>query len=418
MPLRPTPLALLASAALSFLCPGFAGAPYTGIDAGDVFIATVTRVEDAGASNANPPKVWLEVHQVLRGKAETKRSPALWFPPFHGIDYGDDTQPELKRWEATPLKGPAVGAKFILGGQFLAVAEGNDQFGDYELFPFVRMIYSEENHQRTIAELERLDEARKKEIARRRATKNERAARKRAWRDELDPVTIDRWTRKSDAVAVGKLVSSDTFHIERMLKGRRRMLSGGEYYLTLPSDRFAPRIADIITSDRPRCVLFLSEEQVIASVTSAHADLVDPYHGVVLADGAAIAAVETSLRRHPPAPPRPVLVISQLDRADLSSIVSAARPHFEVVISHQFSAHGTNTIDHVRDRIPFASALVMVGRGATPKVRAVRIGESGSTLLYESTWSAANRKAEISALIESLTLEPDRESPARAEAAD
>src|SRR4051812_43464035 len=103
---------------LVFLGPlcGGGGLPYEVLDAGDVFVATITRVEDEGATNARPPRVWLEVHEVLRGDAKVARSPAIWSPPFHGIDWGDDNQPELKRWLAAPLSGPKVGQKFILGG--------------------------------------------------------------------------------------------------------------------------------------------------------------------------------------------------------------------------------------------------------------------------------------------------------------
>ena len=75
----------------------FAGAPYQALDAGDVFVATTTRVEDKDATNARPPRVWLKVHEVIRGDAKMVRSPALWSPPFHGIDWGDGNQPELKR---------------------------------------------------------------------------------------------------------------------------------------------------------------------------------------------------------------------------------------------------------------------------------------------------------------------------------
>ena len=95
----------------------YGGDVYQALDAGDVFVATITRVEDKGATNAAPPQVWFTVHEVLRGKKDVARSPAVWSPPYHGIDYGDDDLPELRLWNATPLPGPKVGEKFILERQ-------------------------------------------------------------------------------------------------------------------------------------------------------------------------------------------------------------------------------------------------------------------------------------------------------------
>jgi hypothetical protein len=389
----------------------FAGATYTEIDAGEVFVATVTRLEDEGATNANPPKIWLEVHEVLRGRSIRKRSPVLWSPPHHDFDYSEEGLAALKRWEATPMKGPKVGEKFILGGQFLAMAEGDYINGDYVLLPFVRTPYSDEARQRTIVELKRLVEMHKKNAARRAAESEERTSRKQAWRATLDAKRIDHWTRKADAVAIGTHISGNTFCIKRMLKGRERMLSGTSYLISLPPDRFDKRIVDLVIGDRPTCVLFISEERIVAGASSVEANLIDPYEGAVLADAAAIAAVEASLKKHPAPVPRPVLVISQLDREDLSAIVSAAQAKFEVVLSHQFSIHSPKSVKHVRRRIPHAAGLLMIGRGPERHVHAVRIEKTEATTIYEATWPKDGIEDHIEPLLKTLAEELSLPTP-------
>jgi hypothetical protein len=363
----------------------FAGQPYEALDAGDVFVATITGVDDKDATNSRPPRVWLKVHEVIRGNAEIGRSPALWSPPYHGFDWGDGNQPELKAWRARPLKGPAVGQKFILGGGLLAPAPAENDAPVYHLFSFVRIPYSDEARKKVIADLAALDEARRQYATKQAAAAKERALRGQKWRAAMSDQVIDKRTQEADAVAIGKIVSGDTFHIESLLKGQPRMSSGGEYYVTLPSKGFDPRIVDLV-SERPRCILFLSEKNLIASVTDIHAQLVDPFEGIVPADDAAIAAVKASLQKRPAPKPRPVLVISELDRGDAAPLVEAARETFAIVVSHQFSAHGPNTIVHVRNTIPHAKLLVMMDRGPERRVVAVQISADAATTLYEATW--------------------------------
>src|SRR5687768_5276994 len=67
---------------------------------GDAVVATVTKVSGEPATNANPPWVELEVHEVLQGDAKADRSKALWAPLWHGVDWGDGRD---KDWEARPL---------------------------------------------------------------------------------------------------------------------------------------------------------------------------------------------------------------------------------------------------------------------------------------------------------------------------
>jgi hypothetical protein len=247
-------LSLAATLLVTFGSPfgGGGGQPYEALDAGDVFVATITRVEDKDATNARPPRVWLEVHEVLRGDAKVVRSPALWSPPIHGIDWGDGNQPELKRWRAAPLKGPTVGQKFILGGRLFRPGENGEP--PYVLFAFVRIPYSDEARTKAIADLKALDAAHRKYAAEQAAVAKERDVRRQKWRAAMTDKVIDKRTQEADAVAIGQIVSGGTYEIETLLKGQPRMSSGGKYYVTLPSDGFDPRIEDLVF-ESPRCIL-------------------------------------------------------------------------------------------------------------------------------------------------------------------
>jgi hypothetical protein len=367
---------------------GGGGAPYEALDAGDVFVATITRVEDKGATNSQPPRVWLEVHEVLRGDPEVKRSPAVWSPPFHGIDWGDENVPELKRWKVAPLKGPKVGQKFILGGVRRELDDKAEKAAPrYYLFAFVRIPYTDEAKEQTLAHLKALEEARRKYAAEQAAAAAERAQRAKAWRAALDAETIDQRTQAADAVAIGKIVSGGTFAIETMLKGQPRMSSGGTYYVTPSGESLDPRIADLVYEERPRVVLFLSEKNLVASVTDMHAELLDPYTGIAPAEDRVLNAVKASLKKHPAPEPRQVLVISALDKADAIPLASAAQETFTVIRSQQFSAHGAHAIKHIRNAIPGARLLVMIDRGPQRHVQAVELTADSANTLYEGTWT-------------------------------
>ena len=382
-------LLLTAALVVSLQAPG-GGQPYEALDAGDVFIATITRVEDAGATNAKPPRVWLEVQEVLRGEPKIARSPALWNPPFHGIDWGGAEQ-ELKKWGATPLRGPKVGAKYILGGQ--AIPREPDAKKDaakldapvYSLFGFVQIPFSELARQRALANLAALDAARRTEAERRAAELRERDTRRQAWRAALTPAVIDRRTQQADAVAIATIVSSHTYLVEQMLKGEPRTSAGGSYYLTLPAEGYDRRIADIVF-ERPRVLLFLSEGRLIAGVSDLEAALIDPYEGICLADEASIAAVNASLARRPPGKGKPLVVISSFPRDAAAPLAAALRGDYVVVESRQFSAHGDHVFAHLRKTIPGVNYVVTLDAGPPRHIVATRMTADGTTKLYEADW--------------------------------
>jgi hypothetical protein len=294
-----------------------------------------------------------------------------------------------------------VGQKFILGGSSLKPPPDKKDAPVYYLFAFVRIPYTDKARTETIANLASLDEARRKYAAEVAAAAKDRELRGRAWRAAISDKVIDQRTQEADAVAIGRLVGAATYEIELLLKGQPRMSSGGKYYVTLPAKGYDERIVDIV-SERQRCLLFLSEKQLIASVTDIHAQLVDPYEGIVLADDAAIAALKASLKKHPPPDPKPVLVISALDRADADPLAEAAQANFAVIRSHQFSGHSENTIVHVRDTIPQAAFLVMIDRGPERRVRAMKIAPDDAATVYDAVWLEPEDMEQVGVLVKKL----------------
>src|SRR5688572_18259553 len=115
-----------------------------------VAAVTVIAVEDSGATYGAPPRVRLEVRQVLRGKYRGKRIDALWTPPHHDIDYiGGDSRERIRHWQATPMGGPAVGERLIVAGHSCLEAKG------WEVSAYARYADTEENRSwilRAIAE--------------------------------------------------------------------------------------------------------------------------------------------------------------------------------------------------------------------------------------------------------------------------
>jgi hypothetical protein len=281
-----------------------------------------------------------------------------------------------------------VGQKFILGGVRRELDDKAEKAAPrYYLFAFVRIPYTDEAKEQTLAHLKALEEARRKYAAEQAAAAAERAQRAKAWRAALDAETIDQRTQAADAVAIGKIVSGGTFAIETMLKGQPRMSSGGTYYVTPSGESLYPRIADLVYEERPRVVLFLSEKNLVASVTDMHAELLDPYTGIAPAEDRVLNAVKASLKKHPAPEPRQVLVISALDKADAIPLASAAQETFTVIRSQQFSAHGAHAIKHIRNAIPGARLLVMIDRGPQRHVQAVELTADSANTLYEGTWT-------------------------------
>ncbi len=83
----------------------------------DIVVATILAVSDSGASQANPPRVTIDVHEVLRGSLPRGVQIIRWMPPPLYMPCTVGEEDNIRRWNAQPMKGPAVGPRMSLGGE-------------------------------------------------------------------------------------------------------------------------------------------------------------------------------------------------------------------------------------------------------------------------------------------------------------
>jgi len=85
---------------------------------GDEFIvATILAVRDSGATFASPPRVRIRVHETLRGAVRRGVHEIEWMAPELYMPCAVGEGENIRRRNATPLKGPAVGRRMILAGR-------------------------------------------------------------------------------------------------------------------------------------------------------------------------------------------------------------------------------------------------------------------------------------------------------------
>ena len=82
----------------------------------DLFVATVASVDDSLATQGDPPRISLEVEEVLYGLLPLGPSKARWMPWQPYIPCGVGESGNIRRWNATPMQGPTVGSRLILAG--------------------------------------------------------------------------------------------------------------------------------------------------------------------------------------------------------------------------------------------------------------------------------------------------------------
>lgn len=104
-----------------------------------VVVSIIKDVDDANATYGDPPKVELLISEVLKGNIGTGEIKAIWAP--RGYDHLGGKN--FEKWANNPLKGPIVGSKMILLGEFIKEESGDNK----EIFyvsPRCRYPFSEE----------------------------------------------------------------------------------------------------------------------------------------------------------------------------------------------------------------------------------------------------------------------------------
>ena len=274
---------------------GSAAGPF----AGDAVVAIVREADDERATFGNPPRVKLEIVEVLRGDPKTDRTRAIWGPPEHDIDWGVvEENPLYKEWAKKPMKGPKVGEKYILWGWnfvqkdtpvFLAHDGGRFAFSDEERQRAIQMINRD---QQLMLEYQKKMEAEKQ--AHREAVKK--------WREGVSSDDIKQYAAKAEFVGVGKR-SSSSFRITEILKGRQKKeYMDGAYYVTFEIPQAVHNLLDRDTT----YAVFLQDTPKLLSASAASYATIPLGEGVVIADEQTMKALAGFVSRKPTSASMPV----------------------------------------------------------------------------------------------------------------
>ena len=305
----------LRSLAVLFLCvangrhgaaaaaPGAeAGAPCTSLHIGDVVVATVREVSTHAATHGRPPRVVLEVHEVLRGDPDADRSRAIWEPPPHDIDYGDvEKNPRYLTWKATPMAGPKVGDKMILWGWLVVSKEGKV----FHVLSWARFPYSDQKRAWALDLTRQHAEAKRAREAQKRAEEQTLAEKKAQWRAKVSAEQIQRYATEADFVGVGGIVSGGDggtqetqldFEIREILKGQKhKRYTGNRYFVQV----VVPGHVCALLDRRTPYLLFLSEKGMELTPSAPRHPRIASGDGIVIADEAAVKAARAAIGAAP-----------------------------------------------------------------------------------------------------------------------
>ena len=82
----------------------------------EVVVARVIEVPSGEWTFGNPPKVVVEVEEVLQGTCHKGRMTVLWGPAPHDIDTTDRIK-ELEAWKSRKMEILKIGTKWIIWGK-------------------------------------------------------------------------------------------------------------------------------------------------------------------------------------------------------------------------------------------------------------------------------------------------------------
>ena len=292
---------------LALACGG-KGAPYLGTRAGDVVVATVERVENRRATNGNPPRVTLRIHEVLRGDPMRDRTNAIWEPTPNGFDFGDPAilSAALAKWEKAPLESPKVGAKFVLWGECIEdkdakakSKQSEPSAATFAAWSWNAYPYSEEKRAWAVDDIRKAAEERRQEAERRAAEKRALEQARAKWREKTGARELREYSAAADLVIVGRISSEYvsgplTFKVTRRLKGTlsKTWQDGEEYFsVTIPS---SPR--DLLDRESDY-LLFLKTVGMKPGGATDHYPFITKGDGIVVADAAALEAVRVEAKR-------------------------------------------------------------------------------------------------------------------------
>ncbi|HYE18134.1 MAG TPA: hypothetical protein VEA69_06805 [Tepidisphaeraceae bacterium] len=329
----------------------------------DVVVATVSGVSDKPATNADPPRVELEVHEVLRGDPKVSRARAVWRPYPHDVDYGEpEKNPRYQTWAAAAADKPRVGQKFVLAGYPPAA----DQ--PWYVSAVGRFEFAAGKREWALKIMAAAEAEAKAEAERRAAAAKARADAIAKWRAGVTADEIAAQTVAADLVVVGRLAGGSGVEVTRVLKGatRYRYVRDDINYLSVP---LGERAAAMVEGTN-EYVWFLSETGMTMGTSGIAYTRAGKGDGVVLADADALEAVAGALAAHPAAPPRPVVVLGVHEssgRAQAEQVADAERlragveaaagRRVAVLLSRLYSAESA-AVRHVGQSIREPAAVI------------------------------------------------------------
>jgi len=295
-------LARIVVVVLSILPSIAAGGAPTGPFGGDAIVAIVKAVDDANATFGNPPRVRLEIVEVLRGDPQTDRSHAIWGPPDHDIDTGVVKEnPRYKEWAKTPMKGPKVGEKYIIWGWGYA----QDRSPMFYVANGGRYPFSYEKRQWAI---DMIDRDRKSSLAYQEKMEAEKQAHLDAvkkWRAGVSSDDIKQYAAKAEFIGVGRLSSAIngspeemcfTFQVTGILKGQQKQkYKDAVYFATFVIPTKLYYLLDLNTD----YVVFLQDTPKLLSAAAASYATIPLGDGVVIADEQTTKALAGFVIRKP-----------------------------------------------------------------------------------------------------------------------
>jgi hypothetical protein len=260
------------------------------IDEPSIVVATVASVSAAPATNADPPRIGLEVEKVLLGSLRPGPYMAVWRPRWHGREWDPP-----RGWEAMAVPKPDIGARFILFGAYFSGCDCISAPDDG------RVVYSEE---RLKWASEGLGQTKMWEAA---APTDTRADRKRhevafaRWVASFADAPVERITREAAFIAVARMsprhpTAAISFQAETVLKGQTRgYYPGGTEFLQLANVlSWEPHLWNTAR----RFVIFLRPLQPIVDPSKPPGDyLVDMRCGIMPATDDLVMEVRRLIER-------------------------------------------------------------------------------------------------------------------------
>ena len=297
-----------------------AGAPANPY-AADAVVARVTEVSPHAATYENPPRVKLEVQEVIQGDPQADRRQAVWAPPPHDVDTGIVTEnPRYKAWAATKMKGPDVGSRWILYGTLGVAGSGTERV--FHVSSHVAVPFSDEERARAVRAARERAAARRKAAAEAEADRRANARIKALWRLLTSQQELETYTAEADLIVTGRWTSAAThanaigIQVTSVLQGTVRQLpqkvegkgkgdprgpgggdkaDEGEHLLYI--DFSAGPALEVLMDRDTEYLLFLSDQGVTFSHVSPCYRRIRSGDGVVILDEQALHAVKDALRR-------------------------------------------------------------------------------------------------------------------------